>query len=65
MALSTTTHSLVSSGFKPGTEGAIDGWEAVCSCGFRRTWSLSEHGARQLIADHAVYMNRKAQGARR
>jgi hypothetical protein len=65
MAASSLTHQLVSSGFVPAADGSIDGWEAVCSCNFSRTHSLSERSARQLIADHVVYMNRKVQGKAR
>ncbi|WP_396902669.1 hypothetical protein [Mycolicibacterium sp.] len=37
----------------------LDGYEAVCSCGFRSASSLGERWARRQGEDHAAYMNAK------
>lgn len=39
--------------------GSLSGHEAVCSCGFRMSTSLSERFARQAGRDHVEYMNRR------
>jgi hypothetical protein len=56
----TSTHTILTVSAKPASEkGALDGFEAVCSCGYRMGTSLSEREARKLGHDHADYMNRK------
>jgi hypothetical protein len=42
--------------------GALDGWEAVCSCGFSMGTSLSAVEAARLGSDHVRYMERKEAG---
>ena len=53
-------HTIISVSAKSASEpGALDGHEAVCSCGYRMGTSLSEREARKLGRDHADYMNAK------
>ena len=40
--------------------GALDGHEAVCSCGYRMGTSLSAREAARLGQEHVDYMRRKA-----
>lgn len=55
----TTTHRIVAVSAKPASEaGALDGHEAVCSCGYRMGTSLGAREASRLGAAHAEYMNR-------
>ncbi len=35
--------------------GALDGWEARCSCGYSQSTSLSEREARMLAIRHAEW----------
>lgn len=37
--------------------GALDGWEAVCSCGFPMRTSLGERWARKEGVEHVNFMN--------
>ena len=42
-------HSIISVHAKAASEaGALDGFEAVCSCGYRMSHSLGERWARKL-----------------
>jgi hypothetical protein len=41
-----------------GEPGALDGYEAVCSCGYK-PGSLFENAARRAGLEHANYMNAK------
>jgi hypothetical protein len=60
VAMTSTKHTILTVSAKPASEkGALDGFEAVCSCGYRMSTSLSEREARKLGFDHAEYMNRK------
>jgi hypothetical protein len=42
--------------------GALDGWEAACSCGFRLTTSLSREVARREMLDHVDAMQLRCHG---
>lgn len=55
--LSVTAHG-------PSEPGALDGFEAVCSCGFRTGSSLGERWAARQGWEHVDYMLRK-EGKRR
>jgi len=53
-------HEIVHVGFKPAScIGALDGNEAVCSCGYRMGTSLSEREALRLGVEHVNFMNAK------
>lgn len=57
----TTTHKIVTVAPKPATEaGALAGFEAVCSCGFRMGTSLSLRVAAEEGAKHVRFMAEKA-----
>ena len=56
--LMASTHNITTGPIKASQPGALDGFEARCSCGFRATTSLSEHEARNQGLDHADYMRR-------
>lgn len=63
-------HTILSVQAKPASErGALDGFEAVCSCGFRMSHSLGERWAYRLGVEHTAFMNAKeakaAKAARR
>lgn len=50
--LSVTAHG-------PREAGALDGFEATCSCGFRTGSSLGERWARRQGWEHVEYMTRR------
>lgn len=55
-----TTHQLVSSGsFIASSAGALNGHQAVCSCGFVARTSLSERFAVTDLLGHVSYMGSK------
>ncbi len=57
----TITHKIISVEAVAKTEpGALDGFEATCSCGHKMRTSLSANAARELGWGHANYMNAKA-----
>jgi hypothetical protein len=59
----TFTHTITTVQPKPAAgPGALDGFEAVCSCGYTMGTSLSAAEATRLGAQHVDYMNGK--GAR-
>ena len=59
--MATIPCSIVSVHAKAASEaGALDGHEAVCSCGYTMGTSLSAREAAKLGSDHVAYMARKA-----
>jgi hypothetical protein len=57
-----TSHQLVSSGaILASGPGALDGHQAVCSCGFAARTSLSERFAVTDLLGHISYMESKTQ----
>ena len=55
-----TAHTILSVTAHEAREvGALAGWEALCSCGFRTGNSLGERWAARQGWEHAEYMNRK------
>jgi hypothetical protein len=61
--ITTTTHQMVSSeAFAANETGALNGHQAVCSCGFVARTSLSLRFAEKDLYSHIEYMNRKAAG---
>lgn len=56
-----STHQIVAVTPKPASQqGALDGHEAICSCGYRMGTSLSALQAQMDGAEHVRYMERKA-----
>jgi hypothetical protein len=53
-----STHTITTAAITASEPGALDGFEAKCSCGFRATTSLSEREARRLGFDHADWAKR-------
>jgi hypothetical protein len=56
--LSVTAHG-------PREAGALSGWEAVCSCGFRTGNSLGERWASRQGWEHVEYMTRQAKATKK
>lgn len=53
-------HSITTVAFKPADgSGNIDGWEAICTCGFRTSNSLGERWASRQGWEHVEYMQRR------
>lgn len=52
------THTIKTGAIAASESGALDGFEARCSCGFRATTSLSEREALKQGVAHADYMQR-------
>lgn len=58
-------HTIVSVQAKAAAEaGALDGHEAVCSCGYRMGTSLSAREAARLGDQHLAYMARRGTAAK-
>jgi hypothetical protein len=56
------THTLTTSGsFQASEAGALNGHQAVCSCGFVARTSLSERFAVTDLLNHISYMESKTQ----
>jgi hypothetical protein len=56
--LMTSIHSITTSAITASERGALDGFEAKCSCGFRATTSLSEREAKSLGFAHTDWARR-------
>jgi hypothetical protein len=59
----TSSHSIIAVQPSPASgPGALDGNEAVCSCGYCMSTSLSASEAARLGAAHVAYMERRQAG---